>query len=88
MTISELGSLGEFLASMGVFVTLIFLVFQIRQNTKEAKLNSEVNLSGAAASAGAALMGGDPIRHTPKHYLIPPISPMRKSCKSGLIWMC
>ena len=71
MTISELGSLGEFLASMGVFVTLIFLVFQIRQNTKEAKLNSEVNLSGASASAGAALMGGDPHKAYPKALLNP-----------------
>jgi len=33
MTISELGSLGEFFASIAVLVTLIFLVRQMRQNT-------------------------------------------------------
>lgn len=33
MTISELGSLGEFLASIAVLITLIFLVVQMRQNT-------------------------------------------------------
>ncbi|MFT7652306.1 MAG: hypothetical protein ACI9UU_001413 [Candidatus Azotimanducaceae bacterium] len=33
MTIAELGSLGEFFASIAVLVTLIFLVIQMRQNT-------------------------------------------------------
>ena len=33
MTISELGSLGEFVASIAVLVTLIFLVIQMRQST-------------------------------------------------------
>jgi len=32
VTISELGSLGEFFASLAVLITLIFLVIQMRQN--------------------------------------------------------
>jgi len=37
MSVAELGSLGEFIASLGVFVTLIFLTFQMRQNTKAVR---------------------------------------------------
>jgi hypothetical protein len=40
MSISELGSLGEFLASMGVLVTLVFLALQVRQNTNALKVSS------------------------------------------------
>ena len=34
MTISELGSIGEFLGAIAVLVTLVYLALQIRQNTK------------------------------------------------------
>ena len=34
MTISELGSLGEFLGSIAVVITLIYLSTQLRQNTR------------------------------------------------------
>jgi hypothetical protein len=34
MSISELGALGEFIASIGVLATLIILVFELRRNTK------------------------------------------------------
>ena len=33
MTIIELGAIGEFLGSLGLVITLVFLVLQIRQNT-------------------------------------------------------
>ena len=33
MSIIELGALGEFLGSIGVIATLIYLAIQIRQNT-------------------------------------------------------
>ena len=49
MTIAEWGSLGELVGSVGVLVTLIFLVVQMRQNTfalKSASLESV--LSGYA----------------------------------------
>ena len=34
MDISELGALGEFVSSIAVLITLIFLVLQMRQNAK------------------------------------------------------
>lgn len=34
MSISELGNIGEFVASIGVLFTLIFLVFELKRNTK------------------------------------------------------
>jgi len=37
VSISDLGSLGEFVASFGVLITLIFLTFQMRQNTKAVR---------------------------------------------------
>jgi hypothetical protein len=40
MTIAELGSLGEFIASFGVLITLIYLVIQLRQNTKAIQLST------------------------------------------------
>ncbi len=33
LTIQDLGSLGEFLGSIAVLVTLVYLAFQTRQNT-------------------------------------------------------
>ena len=40
MTISELGSLGEFVSSIAVIVTLIYLATQLRQNTKAIRAAS------------------------------------------------
>ena len=40
MTIAELGSLGEFIASFGVLITLIYLAIQLRQSTKAVRLNT------------------------------------------------
>jgi len=37
MSIADLGSLGEFVASFAVLITLIFLTFQMRQNTKAVR---------------------------------------------------
>ncbi len=34
MTISELGAIGEFIASIGVFVTLLILVVELKRNSK------------------------------------------------------
>ena len=38
MSISELGSLGEFVGSIAVLATLIYLAMQIRQNTRWVKI--------------------------------------------------
>ena len=40
MTISDLGALGEFVASFGVLITLIYLAIQLRQNTKAVRLST------------------------------------------------
>jgi hypothetical protein len=40
MSISELGSLGEFIGSLVVLVTLVYLVFQLRQNTLSMRSQS------------------------------------------------
>jgi hypothetical protein len=40
MSISELGSLGEFISSIAVLITLVYLVFQIRQNTLSIRSQS------------------------------------------------
>ena len=39
MTISELGSIGEFIASIVVLVTLVYLTFQVRQNTQAMRMS-------------------------------------------------
>jgi len=44
MTIQELGSLGEFLSSLGVMITLIYLIIEVRRNTK-ASLDTSMQRS-------------------------------------------
>jgi hypothetical protein len=40
MSLQDLGNIGEFVAAVGVIVSLIYLAFQIRQNTKSVKINT------------------------------------------------
>ena len=40
MSIAELGSLGEFVGSLGVIVTLVYLAVQIRANTRATKASA------------------------------------------------
>jgi len=40
MSIAELGSLGEFIASIAVVLSMAFLAFQMRQNTKALKVSA------------------------------------------------
>ena len=44
MTITELGSLGEFIGALAVLVTLIYLVLQIRQNTQSIRSQSRFSV--------------------------------------------
>ena len=39
MTVSELGSIGEFIASIVVLITLVYLTFQVRQNTQAMRMS-------------------------------------------------
>ena len=58
MSIMELGALGEFVGSILVLATLIYLVIQVRQNTKGINSASYVNAAQLFAMEG--LHGRDP----------------------------
>ena len=45
MSISELGSLGEFISSFAVFATLVYLVIQLRQNNNAIQGANELELT-------------------------------------------
>ena len=47
MTLEDLGNLGEFIASIGVLITLIYLALQIRQNTEATKIQTRQAISEA-----------------------------------------
>ncbi len=59
MSIMELGALGEFLGSIGVIATLIYLAIQIRQNTSSARSQSRQTLIDGW-SIGQAELANDP----------------------------
>ena len=44
MSIDDLGSLGEFIGSIAVIVTLVYLAFQLKQNTRQLKAQSRFNV--------------------------------------------
>ena len=60
VTIVELGAIGEFVGSIAVLVTLIYLAIQVRQNTRHirAQMGHDGWLSTAADDI--AVMGDDP----------------------------
>jgi hypothetical protein len=41
LSLEDLGNLGEFLAAIAVIITLIYLAFQIRQNTRQISQNTQ-----------------------------------------------
>lgn len=41
MTLSDLGSIGEFVSSIAVVISLIYVAIQIRQNSRETRLASQ-----------------------------------------------
>jgi len=42
MTLSDLGSIGEFISSIGVIVTLIYLAIQLKQNTEAMRESQRI----------------------------------------------
>lgn len=44
MSLIELGALGEFIGSIAVLATLVYLVFQIRQNTLSIRSQSRFHV--------------------------------------------
>jgi len=55
MSIMELGALGEFVGAFAVVATLVYLAFQIRQNTKQLALNEQTSRVAAANASATAL---------------------------------
>ena len=60
MDIMELGALGEFVSSIGVIATLIYLATQIRQNTKVARADMSKDLMLTSRSAIWELAANQP----------------------------
>ena len=59
MSMADLGSLGEFVASIVVLITLLFLALQMRRSTAEIKLRNDMDRSGSTVQA--ALMGANAV---------------------------
>ena len=59
MSIADLGSVGEFVASIAVLVTLLFLTLQTRQGSAQIKLRNDLDRSESTKQAGLGLMGAN-----------------------------
>jgi hypothetical protein len=57
LTISELGSLGEFLAFIGVAVSLVYLAQQLRQNTASMKVTNSWAMMASFNASHDQLVG-------------------------------
>lgn len=56
MTLQELGSLGEFVGSVGVIVSLVYLAVQIRQNTRSVRASTQQAFVDVNASFAGLLI--------------------------------
>ena len=63
MSIIELGALGEFLGSIGVIATLIYLAIQVRQTQRAVNANTYQALSDTSVSLFALSASTDGIAH-------------------------
>jgi hypothetical protein len=59
MPIQELGSIGELIAAIATVITLVYLAFQINQNTRAVKA-SVLELSGSRSMDLAKFVANDP----------------------------
>ena len=62
MTVIELGALGEFVGSIAVLFTLIFLALQIRQNTNAVQGSTELEVSKLFTEWHARVVSSDDIK--------------------------
>jgi hypothetical protein len=53
VTIQDLGSIGEFITALATLVTLVYLAFQIRQNTSQIRENSNLVRANVASMMAA-----------------------------------
>lgn len=44
MTVEQLGNIGEFVAAIATVITIIYLAFQLRQNTRALKATAFQNV--------------------------------------------
>jgi hypothetical protein len=56
MTLDDLGNIGELVAAVGVIVSLIYLAFQIRQNTRSVKINTFQALAASRTEFAGAVV--------------------------------
>ena len=54
-TIQDLGALGELIAAIGVVITLIYLAYQIKQNTVQLEQNTLAAQAAAVSASNMAL---------------------------------
>ncbi len=59
MSIQELGSIGEFIAAIATITTLVYLAFQINQNTRAVKA-SMLEVTGSRSMELAKFVASDP----------------------------
>ena len=59
MSIQELGSIGEFIAAIATIITLVYLAFQINQNTRAVRA-SMLEATGSRSMELAKFVAGDP----------------------------
>lgn len=45
MTLQDIGNIGEFIAAFGVIASLIYIGFQVRQNTRAMRAQIHENLT-------------------------------------------
>jgi len=59
VTLEDLGNLGDFIGSIGVIVSLVYVGFQIRQNTEATRDMSAQNLTDAISKTNLVVAGND-----------------------------
>jgi hypothetical protein len=59
MSLEDLGNIGEFVAAVGVIVSLIYLAMQIRQNTESVRANTSHAVSSSFTEWGRRLLDRD-----------------------------
>lgn len=62
MTLSDLGSLGEFVGSIAVVLSLLYLAFQIRQNTKSVRASTHHGMVESSNALAFRLSDADAAR--------------------------
>ncbi len=54
-TIQDYGALGELVGAIVVVITLVYLAFQIRQNTRQLEQNTLIAITAAITASNIAL---------------------------------